>query len=221
MVCRTLLLHAAAEHFVPTRLRCANTAILRRAHRMSRTPASLLERLKHAENQDAWRRFVKLYAPMIYRWATQAGLGSNEAADLVQDVFLILVEKLPEFQYDGQRSFRAWLKTVTLNKWREQARRWLPGPKVTADGNLPQAEGLDAADLFEENEYRRCLVHRAMQIVQADFEPATWKAWSGFVVEGRPAKEVAAELGLSVNAVYLAKGRVLGRLREELAGLME
>jgi RNA polymerase sigma-70 factor (ECF subfamily) len=188
---------------------------------MSRTPASLLERLKLAENQDAWRRFVQLYAPMIYRWASQAGLGSNEAADLVQDVFLILIEKLREFNYDGQRSFRAWLKTVTLNKWREQARRRMPAPTVTADGNLPDAESPNLADLFEENEYRRCLVHRAMQVVQADFEPATWKAWQEFVVEGRPAKEVAAELGLSVNAVYLAKGRVLARLREELSGLME
>jgi RNA polymerase sigma-70 factor (ECF subfamily) len=188
---------------------------------MSRTPASLLERLKHAENQDAWRRFVELYAPMIYRWASQAGLDANAAADLVQDVFLILVEKLPEFQYDGQRSFRAWLKTVTLNKWREQARQRRPGLNVAADGNLPDVESLNPADLFEETEYRRCLVHRAMQIVRADFEPATWNAWSGFVVEGRPAKEVAAALGLSVNAVYLAKGRVLGRLREELQGLME
>jgi RNA polymerase sigma-70 factor (ECF subfamily) len=60
-----------------------------------------------------------------------------------------------------------------------------------------------------------------MQIVQTDFEPATWRAWQAFVVEGRPAKEVAVEVGLTVNAVYLAKGRVLARLREELSGLME
>ena len=186
---------------------------------MSRTSASLLERLKRTDNQDAWRQFVQLYMPLIYRWASQAGLGENEASDLVQDVFLILVEKLREFQYDRQRSFRAWLRTVTLNKCREQARRRLPGGKIMAD-NLPAAECPNLADV-EETEYRRHLVRCAMQIVQADFEPATWKAWSHFVVEGRPAKEVAAELGLSVNAVYLAKGRVLARFREELKGLVE
>jgi RNA polymerase sigma-70 factor (ECF subfamily) len=158
---------------------------------------------------------------MIYRWASRAGLDANEAADLVQDVFLVLVEKLPEFQYDGQRSFRAWLKTVTLNRWREQARRRLPGAQIVADGSLPEPESPNPAELFEEAEYRGQLVRRAMQIVEADFEPATWKAWRQFVVEGRPAKEVAAETGLSVNAVYLAKGRVLRRLREELRGLVE
>lgn len=221
LVLQTSLSRAAVRQFAVTRLRCAKTAILLWTRPMSRTPASLLERLKHADNQDAWRRFVQLYAPMIYRWAVQAGLSDSEAADLVQDVFLVLVEKLPEFQYDAQRSFRAWLKTVTLNKWREQARRRLPGVKVAADGNLPDAESPDPADLFEETEYRHGLVRRAMQIVQTDFEPATWKAWWKFVVEDRPAKDVAAELGLSVNAVYLAKGRVLGRLREELCGLME
>ena len=188
---------------------------------MSRTPASLLERLKHADSEDAWRRFVAVYAPMIYRWAMQVGLNAGEASDLVQEVFLVLVEKLRDFQYDSQRSFRAWLKTVTLNKWRELARRRLPGPRVAADSNLPGVESPNWTEFFEEAEYRRRLVGRAMQIVEADFEPATWNAWRAFVIEGRPAKDVAAELGLSVNAVYLAKGRVLARLREELNGLVE
>jgi len=197
------------------------TCILLWADGMSRTPASLLERLKRTDNQDAWRQFVPLYMPLIYRWALQAGLGKNEASDLVQEVFLVLVEKLRDFQYDAQRSFRSWLKTVTVNKWREQVRRRSPGVQSIADNNLPDAECPNVAELLEETEYRRRLVRSAMQIVQADFEPATWTAWCGFVVEGRPAKDVAAELGLSVNAVYLTKGRVLARLRQELNGLVD
>jgi RNA polymerase sigma-70 factor, ECF subfamily len=188
---------------------------------MVRTPASLLERLKRTDNQDAWREFVQLYVPMIHAWASRAGLDSDEAADLVQEVFLILVEKLREFQYDPQRSFRAWLKTVTLNKWRELARRRLPGMRIEADGNLPAAESPDHFELLEESEYRKRVVRRAMQTVEGDFEPTTWRAWQATVVEGRPAKEVAAETGMTVNAVYLVKGRVLARLREEVRGLME
>jgi len=221
MVRQGLLWYAAADRVALCCLRRVVTAVLLWGDCMSRTPASLLERLKRTDNQDAWRRFVQLYTPLIYRWASRAGLRQNEAADLVQEVFLVLVEKLREFQYDGNRSFRAWLKTVTLNKWREQLRRRLPGAKIIADNNLPEAECPNLTDLFEENEYRRYLVRCAMQIVQADFEPVTWTAWCAFVVEGRPAKDVAAELGLSVNAVYLAKGRILARLREELNGLVE
>jgi len=164
---------------------------------------------------------VQLYTPLIYHWALQTGLGATEASDLVQDVFLVLVKELQNFQYDGQRSFRAWLKTVTLNKWREHLRRQLPRARVIANGNLPETECPITTELLEETEYRRRLVRWAMQIVQSDFEAATWNAWCGFVIDGRPAKEVAAELGLSVNAVYLAKGRVLARLREELKGLAE
>jgi RNA polymerase sigma-70 factor, ECF subfamily len=221
MVSQTSLSHAAAKGFAANRLRCAIAIFLLWGYRMSRTPASLLERLKNTDNQDAWRRFVELYAPMIYGWASRAGLGCNEASDLAQDVFLVLVEKMRDFHYDGQRSFRAWLKTVTLNKWREKARHRLPGAAVMAGSGLAEAAGLNPVDLFEETEYRRQLVRRAMEIVQGDFEPATWRAWRAFVVEGRPAKEVAIETGLTVNAVYLAKGRVLARLREELDGLME
>ncbi len=69
----------------------------RTGRRMAKTPASLLERLKRPGDQDAWERFVKLYAPMILQWARQAGLEENAAADLVQDVFVILVQKMPEF----------------------------------------------------------------------------------------------------------------------------
>ena len=74
---------------------------------------------------------------------------------------------------------------------------------------------------IEEEEYRRYLVRRALGLMQAEFEPATWKACWEFVVHDRPAAEVAAELGLSVNAVYLAKSRVLRRLRAELRGLLD
>src|SRR5437773_388003 len=90
---------------------------------MDTTNTSLLERLRLPVDQTAWSRFVDLYTPFIYTWARQTGLQESDAADLVQEVFALLVEKMPAFAYDPHRSFRAWLRTVTLNKWRDRRRR--------------------------------------------------------------------------------------------------
>jgi RNA polymerase sigma-70 factor (ECF subfamily) len=184
------------------------------------TPASLLERLWQPGDQDAWARFVELYTPLLYSWARRAGLREPDAADLVQDVFTVLIRKLPEFRYDRDRSFRAWLRTVTLNKWRENRRRAVP---VHDPGGPPLEEiaAPEDGDSFEETEYRRHLVGRALELIWNDFQPTTWEAWCAHGLAGRPAAAVAGELGLTVKAVYLAKARVLRRLRQELAGLLE
>src|SRR5947209_11513540 len=90
---------------------------------MQTTPPSLLEKLRTPGDQQAWQEFVDLYTPLLYQWARRAGLQDPDAADLLQDVFTSLVQKLPEFHYDRQKSFRAWLRTVTLNQWRDNRKR--------------------------------------------------------------------------------------------------
>ena len=127
-----------------------------------KTSASLLVRLRSPDDHQAWDRFVQLYAPLMYGWLRHAGLDENEASDLVQDVFLILVQKLPEFHYDRQKSFRAWLKTITLNKWRQRMRRRRP-VALPADGAvLADREAPNLVLELQETEYRRDLVRRAM-----------------------------------------------------------
>src|SRR5690349_24606068 len=105
---------------------------------MDTTPVSLLERLRQPGQADAWERFVELYTPLLLYWARKCGLQPQDAADLVQDVFTTLVQKLPEFTYDHRRTFRGWLRTVALNKWRDRRRRH----------GLPRA-GVGEADLAE------------------------------------------------------------------------
>jgi RNA polymerase sigma-70 factor (ECF subfamily) len=143
-----------------------------------------------------------------------------DAADLVQDVLVLLVNKLASFQYDQQRSFRAWLWTVTLNKFRENRRRSPP----RAEANLSRLADLpvpdDALALWEQ-EYRQQVVARALEMMKTDFQPSTWKACWEYVVRGRPAAQVAAELEMTVGAVHAARFRVLARLRQELRGLLE
>lgn len=186
---------------------------------MHTTPPSLLDRLRQSPQQESWERFVDLYTPLFFAWTRRLGLSGHDAADLVQDLFTVLVQKLPQFEYDQGKSFRAWLKTILMNRWRNGRRRALANP-VQGDAAL-ETVGEEDVPEFEESEYRNHVVRRCLELMQAEFQTVTWKACWEFVVHDRPAAEVAAELGISVNAVYLAKSRVLRRLREELSGLLE
>jgi RNA polymerase sigma-70 factor (ECF subfamily) len=187
---------------------------------MELTPASLLEHVRDPADQAAWKRFVQIYTPLLYHWAHRIPLQEQDAADLVQDVFIVLVQKLPEFKYDCQKSFRAWLKTVLLNKWRERQRRRTALP-LQGNGS-PLADVVDSPepDGLSEAEYRLQLVQRTLQLLRNEFQPVTWKAFWETAIEGRSAPQVASEVGLTVNAVYIAKSRVLRRLRRELEGLL-
>lgn len=186
---------------------------------MDSTSPSLLERLRRPAEAESWSRFVKLYTPLIHTWARRAGLREADAADLVQDVFIVLVRKLPDFTYEPGKSFRAWLKTVTLHKYRERRRRRAV-PMVGGDALVEEAAAPDA-EAFWEAEYRQHLVGRALHLMQAEFQPSTWKACWAQIVEQKPAAVVAKELGLTPGAVRAAKFRVLCRLRQELAGLLD
>lgn len=188
---------------------------------MDRTPASLLEQMRDPADAAAWRRFVQLYTPLLYHWARRLGLKAPDAADLIQDVFAVLVQKLPEFRYDPHERFRGWLRTIALNKWRDYRRRRLASPLEENNGALPEPAWADGARDFEEAEYHKHLSIHALRVMRAEFKPTTWKACWEHVVVGRPASEVAAELGVTVNAVYLAKSHVLSRLRQEMAGLLD
>lgn len=183
---------------------------------MLTTSETLLDRLRQPNGTEAWARFVDLYTPLLYNWAGRIGLQDSDAADLVQDVFATLVEKLPTFELNPAHSFRAWLRTILLNRWRNGQRR--PHMDALPD-DLPQRDGL--VDLLSEDEYRRQLVARALQLMQRDFQPNTWKAFWECTVNGRPAAEVAAELGMTRGALHVARSRILHRLREELFGLLE
>ncbi len=182
------------------------------------TPASLLERLRDPADGAARDRFVALYTPLLFFWARRAGLQDADAADLVQEVLTSLLRKLPGFVYDRNRSFRGWLRTVVLNKWREIRRRKIPSPLGDAAADLAAPDELAA---LEEQEYRRHLVHQALEALRDEFPATSWNAFWEHVMAGRPADEVAAALGLRVGTVYAAKSRVLSRLRRELDGLLD
>ena len=169
---------------------------------MPETPASLLQRLREPGATRAWDEFVALYSPLLFHWARRAGLQEADATD-------------------PRKGFRNWLRTVTLNKWRERRRKQATAPPVVPDAALDEVLAPPGEEPFWETEYRQLLSRRLLELMQAEFQPATWKACWETIVAGRSAADVGKELNLSPGAVRAAKFRVLCRLRTELDGLLD
>ena len=189
------------------------------------TSVSLLCRIQTFA-PTAWARLVDLYGPLVYRWCIRARLQPADAADVGQEVFGAVAQAITRFRHDRQGdSFRGWLYTITRNKIRDlaNARR-----HVVAIGGYDALRGLEGIPAPSDalNDAPGCndreeLVRRAVEMVRGDFEPGTWAAFWRSVVDGLSADDVAVELGMTRNAVYLAKARVRRRLADEFAGLID
>lgn len=172
-------------------------------------------------NEDlAWRRLVDLYGPLIYSWARRGGLSTEDAADLMQDVFAVVAKAIRRFDPKGRGRFRGWLWTITRNKIRDHYRRVEQAAARGGDTALRQLSELpeewsDDSSHATRNEVRS-LYHRALELIRSDFQTQTWQAFWLSVVEERPTDQIAQQLGLSTNGVRQAKSRVLRRLRAEL-----
>jgi RNA polymerase sigma-70 factor (ECF subfamily) len=195
---------------------------------MPDTPLSLLERLGRPEPQPAdWDRLVAVYGPLLRAWLSRYPLQGADADDLVQEVLAVLVRKLPAFRHGGrQGAFRAWLRTILAFQVRyfyrqRQNRPQSAGPHGE-DSPLLQLE--DArSDLSRrwDAEHDEYVVRQLMELIKPEFAPATWQAFERSALKNRPAGEVGAELGMTANAVCVARSRVLRRLREEARGLLD
>ena len=191
------------------------------------TRVTLLARLKGGADGDAWREFVQLYAPVVYGFARKRGLQDADAADLMQEVLRSVARNADRMAYDPARgTFRGWLYTVTRNKVYNFLSAQRVRPRAAGDAanqerldNVPDRAADADPDGDWDREYQRRLSARAMERVRPDFQPNTWKAFWGTAVDGRTAQEVGAELKMSAGAVYVAKSRVLARLRDEVRRL--
>ena len=184
---------------------------------MHSTPPSLLERMRDVDDDEARRRFVDYCGPFLFHWAFRLGAARQDAIDFVQDFFVLLFEKLPQFRYDPQKSFRGWIFITLKHEWLKRQRR--PGVPVDADANLEELASTPPTP-FEEAEFCSFVTKRALEIMKAEFQEKTWKACWALVVEEKSGEAVARELGMSIAAVYKAKSNVLRRLREELSDLL-
>jgi RNA polymerase sigma factor (sigma-70 family) len=189
------------------------------------TRPSLLVRLRNPRDGQAWSQFVDVYAPLVYAFALGQSLQDADAADLTQEVLRAVSAALGRFEYDPERgSFRGWLFTVVrskLSNFRAARARQFQG---TGDTNVrhvleQQPERGQEHENSWDQEYDRQLFNQAAALVRQTVQEPTWHAFWQTAVEGKSAKQVAGELKMTVASVYLAKSRVMARLREQVQQL--
>jgi len=190
------------------------------------TSASLLERLRNSPDEAAWRRLDELYRPLIRRWLLRDPSLREEAEDVIQEIMGVLVRELPDFQRRRNGSFRRWLRTVTAHRL---------GAFYRSRKNRPMALGfpLDDSPLMQfadpkselgrqwDREHDAHVMNRLMELIAPLFEATTLAAFRRVAIDGISPAQAAEELGLSLNAVLVAKSRVLSRLRQEAKGLID
>ncbi len=179
------------------------------------TRPSLLVRIRDLRDELAWSEFAQLYTPLIDRFARQSGLQDADASLVTQDVLVTVARTLHRFDYDRRNgSFRGWLKVLTRSRLSDFLRAQGRHPQGSGDTGMLQLMD-EQPDLWE-REYRRSLFEWAVERIRCDFEDTTWQAFWQTSVDGAETKAVGEKLGLSVGAVYIARSRVLARLREEV-----
>jgi RNA polymerase sigma factor (sigma-70 family) len=190
------------------------------------TSVSLLERLASAPTDADWRRLLDLYQPLLRAWIARAGGPPADADDLIQEVLLVVFREVGGFEWRGPGAFRAWMRTILVHRMRDYFRVCRHRPMATGGSDflrkLDELESPDSAlSRLWDREHDEHITASLMQRVQGDFTPVTWQAFRRHVLEREPAVQVARKLDLSLNSVLLAKSRVLKRLRQEAAGLIE
>jgi RNA polymerase sigma factor (sigma-70 family) len=182
------------------------------------TRASLLVRLRNPQDSEAWERFVRVYSPLVFRFALRSGLQDADAADITQDVLQSVHRGIDRFDYDPKRgTFRSWLRTVARARIADAVDRRRRQP-VAAGGSAMASVLSDhpasASDDDWEQDYRRALFDAAAEKVRVEFRGATFQAFWETSVKEREPTEVAKQLQMTTGAVYIAKSRVTARLRE-------
>jgi RNA polymerase sigma-70 factor (ECF subfamily) len=190
------------------------------------TSVSLLERLRTNPDDGAWERLVGVYRPWIMGWLRRHGLTDSDAEDLAQEVLLVVLRELPFFQHNRRPgAFRAWLRTVTVHRVQDFGRSRRNRPEAGDRAVLDRLGALEdpASELSRQwdQEHDAHVVRRLVALIEPEFQESTWRAFRAVMLEGETPASAAARLGMSVNAVLLAKSRILARLRQEGQGLID
>lgn len=194
---------------------------------MIETSLSLLDRARANADAEAWHRLSGIYTPLLQAWLTRFEVPATDADDLVQEVLMTVSRELPRFAHSGRTgAFRTWLRRILVYRVRDfwRSRKYHP----SAPGGSSWVEQLD--QLADESsdascnwnlEHDRHVMARLLEFVRPRFEPKTWEAFYRQMFDGQRADVVAAELGMRLSSVYVARSRVLSTLRREAAGLID
>ncbi|MFT5523925.1 MAG: RNA polymerase sigma factor (sigma-70 family) [Pirellulaceae bacterium] len=192
----------------------------------SSTRVSLLARIRNSRDGDAWAKFADIYGPLLFQYARRRGLQEADAADTVQDVLREVAKTINRFEYDpsvGQ--FRSWLFTIARyavsHHYRAEKRQPVGSGDSDVQISLNELPSKEADAEIWDQQYRRQLFLWCADQIKDQFQSQTWSAFWLTAVEGRSPKDVADETGLSVGSVYVAKNRVIKRLKQKLSEIDE
>jgi len=191
------------------------------------TSLSLLDSLKLQADGEAWERFVALYAPLIRGWLRRLGAAPSDLEDVVQEVLIVVFRRMPEFTKTSQTgALRSWLRTITAHCvrdfWKKKNKH---GGAIGGSDFLNVVAQLEDPNSGLSTAWNRAHDRHVLQFLLEEIRPTVsetnWQAFSRFALEGQSADDVAQELGISTNAVFIAKSRVLSRLRQRGQGLID
>lgn len=190
------------------------------------TSASLLERLRHAPQEADWGQLVELYTPLIRVWMRRYSSSQQDADDVVQEVLSIVVRKLPAFERQRTGSFRTWLRSITVNCLRESWRADRFRPSAAGGSQFQQvldqmADPNSQLSQLWNKEHDQHVLQSLLNQVRPSLPEDTWQAFKRVSVDGHTAAHVAEDLGITVNSVYIAKSRVMSKIRELGRGLVD
>jgi len=193
---------------------------------LTRTSTALLDGLKDAGDQSAWREFDARYRPLVVAVARRMGLQDSDADDAAQETMAAFVQMYRQGRYDRKEGrLRDWLRGIACHKVRDLQRRRARGEKTMADrtdatGFLDQVEDASAENAWDA-EWDAAVLRQSLAAVQQEVEPRTFSAFDLFALRQWPARRVAEHLQVSEDVVYQAKSRVLARLREVMGRMAD
>jgi RNA polymerase sigma-70 factor (ECF subfamily) len=192
---------------------------------MLTTRLSLIQRVRDPADRQAWNEFVHFYQPLLTAYVRKQGLRDHDAEDAVQSILMQLLRSLPKFELDHTRGrFRTFLWQITNHAVIDALRkRHRGGQEQQYDEQLSTLEKTaqeEPSDAWLADERRRIFQVSLMQVRETAQEK-TWKCFEQHLLRGRPAAEVATELGISANVVYVNASRTLAKVREKCADFEE
>lgn len=191
------------------------------------TSASFLDSLRTDPDEQRWQLLIEMYSPLIRAWLVRGGAQSSDLDDLAQDVLMVVVRRFPEFQRQPQTgAFRSWLRTIAVNCLRDHWRKSKKQPVAQGGTDFGQMiEQLSDPDSHLSQQWNRehneHVTAYLLNRVRGEVSDTNWRAFQRFALDGLSADEVAKELGISTNSVFIAKSRILASLRKLGQGLID
>ncbi|MEZ6129747.1 MAG: sigma-70 family RNA polymerase sigma factor [Planctomycetaceae bacterium] len=190
------------------------------------TSLSLLERIRASGDAAGWEQLVELYTPLIRIWIRRYSSSPQEADDVIQDVLAVVVRRLPDFERARPGSFRTWLRTITVNCLRDSWKKQRLRPVVAGGSDFQQvleqlSDPHSELSRLWNDEHDQHVLQSLLTRLRPTVPDQTWQSFFRVAMTGEAVEAVAADLGITVNSIYIARSRVMAKLRELGRGLID